>query len=137
MKRMKGRRRKMRDRLIELIENTHWNWVKDSLDKKKINLCASKSLNETIADALLEDGWIRPPVKVGDVVYVIDDGDEGTEPYVLDVQINGIGIDICGVWITMDLPLGFKRSCYIGAWEIGKTVFLTRAEAEKALKGGE
>jgi hypothetical protein len=36
----------------------------------------------------------------------------------------------------MDLPLGFKQSHYIGACDMGKRVFLTREQAEQALKGG-
>lgn len=92
---------------------------------------------EEQAQYLIDNGVIVPPCKVGDTVYIIDDGDEGAEPYVLDVLVTAIGYDIGGFWITMSLPLGMKMSAHIGERSFGKTVFLTREEAERALKGGE
>ena len=111
----------MRERLIELIESTRY-W--------------GSGTSAEIADYLLANGVIVPPCKVGDTVYIIDEGDECTEPYVLDVTITAIGYDIGGFWITMDLPLGIKMSAHIGERSFGKTVFLTKEEAEAALKGG-
>lgn len=118
----------MRDRLIDSISR-----------------CCAKNLNMVqmlefekliLADFLLEEGWMKPPCKVGDKVYIIDEGDECTEPYVLNVTVTATGYDIGGFWITMDLPLGFKMSAHIGERSFGKTVFLTKEAAEQALKGG-
>ena len=89
---------------------------------------------EEIADHLIANSIIVPPCKVGDTVYIIDEADEGSEPYVLGVIVTVIGYDISGFWLTMNLPLGFKQSAHIGERSFGKTVFLTREEAEKALK---
>jgi hypothetical protein len=113
----------MRERLIAII--------KDSLFRHIDKSC---NLAENIADDLLENGVVALPCKVGDVVYIIDEGDECTEPYVLDVTVTTIGYDICGFWITMNLPLGFKMSAHIGEVSFGKTVFLSREEAERALR---
>lgn len=127
----------MRERLIDLLKSKSC----------RENLCMGKNCAdceyiaifegdiEKIADHLLENGVIVLPCKVGDVVYIIDEGDECTEPYVLDVTITTIGYDIGGFWITMNLPLGFKMSAHIGERSFGKTVFLTREDAERALKG--
>lgn len=112
-----------KDKLINLIQSA-------------VGGCA-RNWAEVIADHLLDNGVFVPPCKVGDVVYIIDEGDECTEPYVLDVTITTIGYDIGGFWITMNLPLGFKMSAHIGERSFGKTVFLTREEAERALKERE
>ena len=124
----------MRDRLIELKRQFVESF--ECKDCTPENEKCGKCLTEKETDYLLENGVIAPPCKVGDKVYIIDEGDEGTEPYILDVTITVIGYDIGGFWITMDLPLGLKMSSHIGESSFGKTVFLTREEAEQALKGG-
>lgn len=106
------------ERLIELLDNA----PADPAGNRNVR---------TLAEYLLANGVIVPPCKVGDTVYIIDDGDEGAEPYVLDVLVTVIGYDIGGFWITVSLPLGMKMSAHIGERSFGKTVFLTREEAEK------
>ena len=113
----------MRDRLVEMIQDS-------------VNGCA-RHWAEIIADYLLANGVMVPPCKVGQTVYIIDDGDEGTESYVLDVIVTTIGYDIGGFWITMSLPLGLKQNAYAGERTFGKTVFLTKEEAEQNLKEGK
>lgn len=119
----------MRDRLIELI------------DEYTEPLCARDihkvDFSEKFADHLLGEGVIVPPVKVGDVVFIIDEGDEGSEPYVLDVVITAYGYDVSGFWATLNLPLGIKISAHFGERMFGKTVFLTREKAERALERSE
>lgn len=106
-----------KDRLIDLIDEATNKGVK-------------------IVPYLLDNGVIVPPCKVGQTVYIIDEPDF-EDPYVLDVKVSAAGQDKGGVWVTLDLPLGFKQSQYIGACSIGQTVFLTEEEAEKALKERE
>ena len=105
--------------------------------ERLIELLGDYLYSEQIADHLLANGVIAPPCKVGQTVYIIGDGDEGTEPYALDVTVTATGYDIGGFWITMSLPLGFKMSSHIGERYFGKTVFLTKEEAEQALKERE
>lgn len=113
----------MRDRLIELIQES-------------VNGCA-KNWAEVIADHLLANGIVVPSVSVGQTVYIIDEGDEGTEPYVLEVKVAEIGYDVSGFWIEMKLPLGLKQSAYVVEDSFGKTVFLSQEEAEQKLKEGK
>ena len=88
---------------------------------------------EEQAQYLMDNGVIVPPCKVGDTVYIIDDGDYGTDPYVLDVEVLQLFINEYGIALDLKLPLGFR----LNTWSVvGKTVFLTREEAEWALKGG-
>ncbi len=127
--------REFAERLIKLLKQAEKQQSLNAVCGDIDSLIDSPRGAEFIADYLLENGAVVLPCKVGDVVYIIDEGDECTEPYVLDVTVTTIGYDIGGFWITMDLPLGFKMSAHIGERSFGKTVFLTREEAERALKG--
>ena len=109
----------MRDRLIKLIDgfvfgtqivinNLEWNsnTVKD------------------LSDYLLANGVIVPPCKVGDTVYILKNG---------EIHRN----HVCQIHISQTYAQTFF-SCYgekFGVEQIGKNVFLTRENAEKALKG--
>ena len=86
------------------------------------------SIQEELANYLLENGVIVPPVKVGDTVYCIE-------------VIEDIGIDKGTVYAISYTNIGCFSVKYISGLRydhphgcIGKTVFLTREEAEKALK---
>lgn len=76
-------------------------------------------------------GIVELPCKVGDTVYIIDEGeDECSEPYVLDVKVLSLTIEERGIGVELLLPLGFRQVSWC---VIGENVFLTREEAEKAL----
>jgi hypothetical protein len=56
-----------RDKLIELIEQSQDEWTWNT-----------KSFARTVADNILEDGWIKLPCKVGETLHLIQidyDGD--------------------------------------------------------------
>lgn len=110
----------MRERLIELL-------IKEQVGCYAIS-------PTWLADHLIANGVILPPCKVGDTVYIIDEPDFA-DNYVLDVKVSGIGQDVRGMWINMDLPLGMRLSQYVFPNNLGKTVFLTREEAEKECEG--
>lgn len=119
-----------RDRLIELL-------------KQELSI-----YDEDIADYLLENGVIVPPCKVGDTVYI-----KNKPVKVSFIHIDNKDVTCCVEFDCVD--------CYVCpfyedvvSWEgehdcatngfleftaddIGKTVFLTREDAEKALKERE
>lgn len=100
----------MRERFIELIQ-------------KSVNGCA-RNWAETIANYLLENGVIVLPVKVGDTVYQTD----GIRIYESEIK----EIIICNHIIFYETSgIAFDKSA------IGTSIFLTKEEAEQALKGGE
>lgn len=111
----------MRDRLIEL------------LNKKYDHFCDQCGINkdshyvDSLADYLIENGVIVPPCKVGDAVYWIDHEEK------IQKQLNAIkGVVYFGDdnWKIID------RDDYMD--ELGtRYSYLTREEAEKALKGGD
>ena len=127
----------MREMLMELICDLASDLVAkcgDACDECAHGNCVGK-----LADHLLANGVIVPPCKVGDTVYVICNNEvqETTvfsmiaqtedDHYVFIIQAKAID----GAWRDAD---GYHS--VFGKFIFCKTVFLTREEAEKALKGG-
>lgn len=115
----------MRDRLTSLISEAE-GLVNNDLPTV-----------EQIADYLIEHGVIVPPCKVGDKVYIIDVDytTECDEPCVVEVVVLMLYIGKHGIAVDLSLPLGFRLNTMA---MVGKNVFLTREDAEKALaeRGG-
>ncbi len=107
----------MRDKLIELIADYTENVTARDLH--------SAEFDNKFADYLLENGVIVPPCKVGDTVYMIC-WDDGIEPFIEEDKI--IKVSTQKFWL---------KYCYFNYDDIGKTVFLTRDEAERALRESE
>ena len=112
----------MRDRLIKI--------VKDSLMK---NIDYTHRLAENITDDLLANGVIVPPCKVGDTVYVVSQGAGFSVVWnVYKATAKAIHLDRWGqLFIRVETD---KEN--IGGYVEIERVFLTREEAEMALKGG-
>lgn len=120
----------MKDKLIELINEAK---------KQTKNANCDIERNMIFADYLLKNGVIVPPCKVGDTVYVLTyDSITGFEKsrvkrMLLKNLQDGTTIKIIIPCICDDWG-GAVREFY--PEDFGKTVFLTREEAEQALKGG-
>lgn len=98
-----------RERLIELIvdvENKIFQSCPYTTDTLRI---------ENIADYLLANGVIVPPCKVGDTVFQV-----GTDRKIYQSTITKLIYDTYGI--------AFDERA------IGKSIFLTKAEAEQALR---
>ena len=108
----------MRDRLIELINN---------------RICATKIEVERIADYLLENGVIVLPCKLGDTMYDISEFvKEIPRPEMYEDKVGFIAIRS-----RKNGEMYFDIECVECDYnDFGKTLFLTREEAEQALKGG-
>ena len=85
--------------------------------------------SEMLADYILADGWIRPPCKVGDKVYLPCVNDWGD---IENYTITEFVLDNNGLCFVVDDE---DRECH-SVDNIGKTVFLNIEEAEQALKEG-
>ena len=111
-----------RERLIELLMQGDIAAAKQGV----FNCCMCRREAETIADYLLENGVIVPPVKVGDTVYIFERGS-----YI---------IPICGQgkphWEIKIEKCSFKY-WLLDNHKFGVNMFFTREEAEKALKERE
>lgn len=81
--------------------------------------------SEPLVDHLLKNGVIAPPCKVGDVVYYIPPD----KSQIRVMLVNQIFID------AGEKTIGDGGGIYFLFENFGKTVFLTKEEAEKALRG--
>ena len=135
-----------RERLIELLMQGDIAASKQGV----FNCCMCRREAETIADYLLENGVIVPPVKMGDIVYI-----DNVPHNVVHITIEEDGISYCAKYdcdeyecckecpFAKEISFGEVIMCEgneyheFTASDIGKTVFLTREEAEKALEERE
>lgn len=111
----------MRERLIELIQDSVFG-------------CA-RHWAEVIADNLLANGVIVPPCKVGQTVffYTCVCDKEGEEKFdILEGELISFSLQKEGLWAYC------RYKCGLTYWHLiedfGKCLFITREEAEKALK---
>lgn len=114
----------MRDRLIDLLEN---NPTLDGMDGTSEDFAVC-------ADYLLENGVIVPPCKVGYKLYYITLVKTIEECIVHAVECEENKITVkCHLWRKEREALLHKHLAYFNIADFGKTVFLTKEEAEKAL----
>ena len=123
----------MKERLIELMKNAEFAY----LDFSKMHTC-EKSLTDFTADYLLANGVVCPPCKVGDKVFYVNEVcDENADEY-LDISVGEVisfSMQKEGLWMYCRYEDGLTY-WHLVADDFGKTVFLTKEEAEQALKGG-
>ena len=100
----------MREKLIQTIQNS-------------VGGC-TRHWAEVIADGLIDSGVIPPPCKVGDVVYRIY-----TRAWIGEDVVREVVVSENGVFYIDD------KGRMTSFNKFGKTVFLSREEAEKALEG--
>jgi hypothetical protein len=110
-----------KERLVQLIIDS-------------VNGCA-RNWAEVIADHLLANGVIVPPCKVGDMIFGVVPKyniKEGRVKYEVDkIEIKDLAYMSCDrIWEVLFIVIDEK---YEQFGTFGKTVFLTREEAEKAL----
>ena len=117
----------MRDRLIELLMSKSC-WTNECTDEADCAECDCIAVAtgdaDKIADYLLENGVIVPPCKVGDVIYDIRNG-----------KVFG-GKIIMTSYFGDSFTFVATGGYYIFT-DIGKTVFLTKEEAEQKLRKDE
>ena len=129
----------MRERLIGLILNA----PRTDVVYGNIKLDKPIQTAQTIADYLLENGVVELPCAVGDTVYVpwCYAGQRGIAVTSVK-EIRLYNTNPSDIMFFIDLES--DNECFnmsFGGWKttrcIGKTVFLTKEEAEKALERSE
>lgn len=139
----------MRDRLIEILRKPiHILRGYDTIGESRMSIVDA----ENYADRLLENGVIVPPCKVGDMVY------SPRENGILEQNVISLEIEKDShvrVYFTCDYlcdgcpheqtyqSQAGDSGCFgeygessFAFEDFGKTVFLTREEAERAMKDG-
>ena len=127
----------MRDGLIELVDCASREYAEYSAEMFAAGNYGMESMEEYIAGYLLANGVIVPPCKVGDTVYYISG-----KPLNLSVRANTIyEADVVRIITTqLGTTIVIQIHNEYGCTEIpdiddfGKTVFLTKEEAEQALR---
>lgn len=84
-----------------------------------------------LADHLLDNGIVVPPVKVGQTVYTIIDCKKRAEKLVIT------GVHYYSKYLSFGALSRSQKQYYFEDNDIGKTVFTSREDAEKALGGVE
>lgn len=115
-----------KERLVELLEQ----------EKSFSRYMTDDERREDLADYLLANGVICPPVSVGDKIYSTISGDIKEYPVTsvgkrtgIEYATDFIHCDSEEMWDVSDD--NFYLGCHFT--DIGKIIFLTRDEAEKAL----
>ena len=120
-----------RERLVELIDKKRLEYVSFCNEMAMAGNYGMPSLGEYLADYLLAKGVIVPPCKVGDTAYfVLYDGVDD-EWFISAEPI----VDVCTKGFYTSGHEGSTENGDLWQWsEIGKIVFLSKEEAERALK---
>lgn len=121
----------MRDRLIELIRQSHcveiWDYWNDEL--KQPNPI------EALANHLITNGLIVPPCKVGETVYcLVPVGCKLSveKGFVREFRITGE--KVCANIVDCEYIKFANLNINVSYDDFGKTVFLTKEQAEQKLK---
>lgn len=106
----------MRDRLKELLKNVPRN---------------TKAFYDQFADYLLANGVIVPPCKVGDEVYVVYKGGE----YYWQAEVLAVWTRQGKIETDTTVTVKFKDETIDTVRS--EEIYITKEEAEQALKGGD
>lgn len=119
----------MRERLIELLKMAKLS-ARNKMMYSDIDDVIDTSYEVLQADYLLENGVVVLPCKVGDVVYSIDENCVG------EVDVEYIHWLKNRIWEFYGWRRrgSYRTGFFFREADIGKTVFLTKEEAEKALE---
>lgn len=97
-------------------------------------LCRDYDLDrlEKLAEADRAGRLVVPPCKAGDTVYEVT-----SRKTISEYRVKAIRVELFCTFIEWDIVAGFVDKSIFGVPvnEIGKTVFLTREEADRALEG--
>ena len=85
-----------------------------------------------LAEADRDGRLVMPPCKAGDTVYEVT-----SRKTISEYRVKAIRVELFCTFIEWDIVAGFVDKSIFGVPvnEIGKTVFLTREEADRALEG--
>ena len=94
------------------------------------SICSYTHLRE-LAEADKDGRVVVPPCKAGDTVYEVT-----SRKTISEYRVKAIRVELFCTFIEWDIAAGFVDKSIFGVPvnEIGKTVFLTREEAETALE---
>lgn len=123
----------MRDRLIELLKQIHFDYCEECCACTEDGYRRPPSLEEFFADYLLENGVIVPPCKVNDPVWIVytprwpaNPADKG-KWFMIEDGVQRI------IYGAKGLSIETWNMGTIPAKDIGKKLFFDKEEAERML----
>ena len=130
-----------RDRLIELMSHKQQYGIATEEPPEALYTIE----NHQVADYLLSNNVIVPPCKVGDTLWVVWSLTKSSKKYVFPVRVYALRYDDKKNNIRVCANGEFKIESYNGYYthyyrgtfpqeNVGKTVFLTKEEAEAELR---
>ena len=119
---------KMRDRFVELLQKRSCFYNKSKCNGR-CSICDYVTIDDddidNLADYLLVNSVVALPCKVGDGVY----------------QTDGVNIyenEVCEISLSKRAVIYYTENAVaFDETALGKSIFLTKEEAERALKGGK
>lgn len=129
-------RNRLLDRLVK-YEDTERTPEEIDMDHEAAetlrHLCRNCDLDrlEKLAEADRDGRLVMPPCKPGDTVYEVT-----SRKTISEYRVKAIRVELFCTFIEWDIVAGFVDKSIFGVPvnEIGKTVFLTREEAKRALE---
>ena len=109
--------------------HAYWVFLEDMIGEQKVGEALDRFRQLVKAD---RDGrLVVPPCKAGDTVYEVT-----SRKTISEYRVKAIRVELFCTFIEWDIVAGFVDKSIFGVPvdEIGKTVFLTREEAEAALE---
>jgi hypothetical protein len=102
---------------------------------KKNSIMASTGILENYAEELVKNGVVIPPVKVGQTIYILWSGGRKGKG-VAEFEVRSINLDTPDDMeiVYRSKKLNATMCRYAKASDIGKTLFLSREEAEQTLE---
>ena len=117
----------MRDRLIKDLRISKTEWLEKECDHE-----TNKELVEYVADYLIDDGWIRPPMKLGQMCF--KPWYSAWSDEVRQYRVSSITQKADGSFKMRLTDLVTKSVFEITPDKLGKSFFLTKEQAEQKLK---
>ena len=137
-----------KDKLIELFKQIEYTPFQEMTMKSNLGNQFTEYALNCIVDELLANGVIVPPCKVGDTVYVKWRLTKASEYGIYPAKVYALRWDTKKNNFRVCVNGNFQISAYGGTYthyyraaftwsNVGKAVFLTKEEAERALKERE
>ena len=116
-----------KERLVKLVNKAKKEYANDVTDHTE---------TEYIVECLLNEGMIFPPCNIGDRVYMVIHDKRTKKP----IECHVIGFwytnheDCCTIHLSRYIDGKLHSTFSVRFTDIGKTVFLTREEAQRELE---
>lgn len=127
----------MRERLVELLKSKScWNNDCPEGGCEKCDYIAVMNDDaEHIADYLIANGVIVPPMNIGQQCFILGYGFGKCKECVMECKVSCVTQKKNGSFAIRISQTKYSATHNFTPDDIGKTVFLNREDAEKALKG--